>query len=155
MRVPFCSQDCSRNRQDSLKILAGAAKILSNSPDICEGQKCSGVRRSSRKRTTITSLSLYIYIYIYISILLFAYARTAALHYTPGARRCAENCSESWQLLSESCQNLGDFCQNLARKMQSRWPNTMPRNCKKIIQKSVPKHQNPSKLPKMLPDQKK
>ena len=87
--------------------------------------------------------------------LLFAYARTAALHYTPGARRCAENCSESWQLLSESCQNLGDFCQNLARKMQSRWPNTMPRNCKKIIQKSVPKHQIHQNCPKNAPRSKK
>ena len=51
--VPCCSQDCSRNRQDSLKILTGAAKILSNSLHICERQECSGVRRSSRKRTTI------------------------------------------------------------------------------------------------------
>ena len=37
--VPFCSQDSSRNRQDSLKILAGAAKILSNSLHICEGRR--------------------------------------------------------------------------------------------------------------------
>ena len=51
--VPFCSHDCSRHRPDSLKILTGAAKILSNSLHIRERQECSGVRRSSRKRTTI------------------------------------------------------------------------------------------------------
>ena len=83
----------------------------------------------------------------------FAYMRTAALHYTSGARICVRNQSESWRLLPVSCQNLGDSCPNLAHKMQSRWPNTMSRNCKKIIQKWLPNHQNSSKLPKMLPDQ--
>ena len=51
--VAFCGQDCSRNRQGSLKILAGAAKILIDSPHISERQEFSGVRRSSRMRTTI------------------------------------------------------------------------------------------------------
>ena len=37
--VAFCGQDYSRNRQGSLKILAGAAKILSNSLHICERQE--------------------------------------------------------------------------------------------------------------------
>ena len=51
--VAFCSQDCSTNRQGSLKILAETAKILIDSPHISERQEFSGVRRSSRMRTTI------------------------------------------------------------------------------------------------------
>ena len=51
--IAFCGQDSGRNRQDFGKMLAGAAKILSNSLHIREHQECSGVRRSSRKRTTI------------------------------------------------------------------------------------------------------
>ena len=51
--IAFCRQDLGKNGQGFDKTLAGAAKILSNSLHIRERQECSGVRRSSRKRTTI------------------------------------------------------------------------------------------------------
>ena len=71
--------------------------------------------------------------------MVFAYARTTALHYTPGARGCAENCSESWRLLPESWKTLGEFCCNLGHKMQLRLQVSMPRNLQKKHAKMVRK----------------
>ena len=51
--VAFCDGDSGRNRQDFGKILAEVAKIMIYVFYICERQECSGVRRSSNKRTTI------------------------------------------------------------------------------------------------------
>ena len=57
--IALCGQDSGRSRQDFGKILTGAAKILSNSLHIRERQECSGVRRSSRQRTTIKTIKMY------------------------------------------------------------------------------------------------
>ena len=66
--VAFCGQNFGRNRQGSLNILAGAAKILRNSLHICEREECSGVRRSSRKRTTIVVVVVVVVVVVAVVV---------------------------------------------------------------------------------------